>query len=242
MKNPSHKECLFVCYNADGAVLRDAVARHICARHPFRTTSLDLLGSTPFLTSAHMVDVYPVLMQTGQAVRRILPARLQTVCHTPLGQCPEFRFHPVWGASPELPFHALPPVRKALADSDTALLIIAHGHQSDSQADEPKLFTNALSKLLSASQTVRLCWFGVKSNLPTAADIIPTLTERRIVVLPFLAGRGMHFRNDMPTPHHVALWGKELTLLPPLGEISAAALDNPTQSNNNARCHENENR
>lgn len=242
MNTSSREERLFVCYNAEGKAICDAIAGYTCAERSFRTTSLDQLGNTPLFSTEHTVDVYPVFMQTGQAVRRILPERLQTAYSTASGKCPEFHFHPVWGASPELPFYALPIVRKAVKDSDAALIVIAHGNQGDRQAEEPRLFTEALSKLLPTVQTVRLCWFGVKSNLPVAQNVIPRLSERHIIVLPFLAGRGMHFRNDMPTPHQVSAWGKELTLLPPLGEIAAAALDNPTRSKDNSHCHENENR
>lgn len=242
MNTPPRTECLFVCYNAEGRAIRDAVARHTCAERPFRTTELNCLCDTPSLLSADIVDVYPVFMQTGQAVRRILPERLRTTCRTIQGDCPEFRFHPVWGASPELPFYALPLIQNVLAKSSAALIVMAHGHQNEQQADEPQLFTNALAKLLPVSQTVRLCWFGVNANLPPANSVIPALAEQSIIVLPFLAGRGMHFRNDMPSPHRAAQWGKELTLLPPMGEIAATVLDNLPTSQENACCHENEDR
>ncbi len=220
--NEERTERLFISYSADGAIIREAVARRKSAGHTYWTASMDSLHTALLPPPTCIVEVYPVFMQTGRTVRHTLPECLRAA-YKPWGGCPDFCYRSVWGASPELASLAFPFLRQVLS-VPSALLVIAHGHSSRQQAPEAGIFVSNLSRFLPPPYEIHLCWFGAGSDAPCAEDIFPVIRKRRVAVLPFLAGRGMHYRNDMPSRTLAAQFSKEILLLPPLGEILAPAL------------------
>lgn len=144
--NEERTERLFISYSADGAIIREAVARRKSAGHTYWTASMDSLHTAPLPPPTCIVEVYPVFMQTGRTVRHTLPECLRAA-YKPWGGCPDFCYRSVWGASPELASLAFPFLRQVLS-VPSALLVIAHGHSFRQQAPEPGIFVSNLSRFL----------------------------------------------------------------------------------------------
>lgn len=206
---------LFVSYNEDGAPIRRKLAGLAAADGPVWQASMMELDENRLAPGEGDVAVFPVFMQSGRAAFEILPARLREA-YTRLGASPELRMMPVWGASPTLADEAAPAIKPFL-HAETALLIVAHGRKGGEQAGEPQHFARRMAKLL-PENAVKLAWF---ESRPEAAEVLASLPAREVVVLPFLAGKGLHFHHDMPSPELAARYGKQIFLLPPLGDLLA---------------------
>ncbi|MCB5931494.1 hypothetical protein LJB63_19340 [[Eubacterium] rectale] len=59
-----------------------------------------------------------------------------------------------------------------------------------------------------------LAYFGA---FPSVEKVLPGLKGQKVVVLPFLIGKGKHVREDMPSSELAARHGKTLKILPPFG-------------------------
>lgn len=206
---------LFVSYNEDGAPIRRKLAGQAAADGPVWQASMMELDESRLPPAEGEVAVFPVFMQSGRAAVEILPARLR-VAYARLGASPELRMMPVWGASSNLADEAAPAVKPFL-QAETAVLIVAHGRKGEEQAEEPQHFARRMAELL-PENAVKLAWFEVR---PDAAAVLASLPAREVVVLPFLAGKGLHFHHDMPSPELAARYGKQLLVLPPLGDLLA---------------------
>lgn len=205
---------LFVSYNEEGAPIRRKLAGQ-AADGPVWQASMMELDESRLPPGEGEVALFPVFMQSGRAASEILPARLKEA-YARLGLCPALRMMPVWGASPTLADEAASVVKPCL-NSETALLIVAHGRKGGEQAEEPRHFARRLAALL-PGRAVELAWFEAR---PDAAEVLASLPAREVAVLPFLAGKGLHFHHDMPSPNLAARWGKQVLLLPPLGDLLA---------------------
>lgn len=213
MKRPLFR--LFVSYNEDGAPIRRKLAGQAAADGPVWQASMMELDGNRLPPGEGEVAVFPVFMQSGRAASAILPARLNEA-YARLGTSPELRMMPVWGASPTLADEAAAAIKPFL-HAETAVLIVAHGQKGGEQTEEPQHFARRMAELLSG-HAVKLAWFEAS---PEAAEVLASLPAREVVVLPFLAGKGLHFHHDMPSPELAARYGKQMLLLPPLGDLLA---------------------
>ncbi len=203
---------LFVSYNEDGAPIRRKLARRAAAEGPVWQASMMELDPGKLPPGDGEVVVNPVFMQSGYAASVLLPARLKEA-YALRGERPVLRLMPVWGASASLA-EELVPLLSARLKPETALLVVAHGKRGGVQAEEPALFAERLAARMPARE-VALAWFGAE---PSAARALSSLRSPEVAALPFLAGKGMHYRNDMPAPEDARRFGKALILLPPVGD------------------------
>lgn len=218
---------LFVSYNDEGAPIRRKLAREAaCALAPCEGAPLvwdaAMKGLDPrqLPPGAGEILVHPVFMQSGYAAEELLPSHLREA-YDRRGEKPILRQLPVWGASPGLAAETAPLLLPRL-QPDAGVLLVAHGKKGGTVAPEPGAFAVALGRLLPGAE-VRLAFFGGASRYE---DDLAAFAGDEVMVLPFLAGRGTHYRNDMPTPRCAARCGKRVMLMPPLGDLLASTSSN----------------
>lgn len=204
---------LFISYDEAGAELRQYVAEQ------FQYSS-DCVWQASFrsLTAADLppgdgvVWVYPVFMQSGVTVTETLPELLRAL-YAGSGQHPELVFKPVWGAGCGGVGFRAAALQKEL-EGEASLLVVAHGVTGREAAPEPAQFLQQLKFRLPEGTDMALAYFGA---FPSVEKVLPGLKGQKVVVLPFLIGKGKHMREDMPSPELAARHGKTLKILPPFG-------------------------
>lgn len=205
---------LFISYDEAGAELR----RHVAEQFQY---SSDCIWQASFrgLTAEDLppgdgvVWVYPVFMQSGVTVTETLPELLRAL-YAGNGQYPELVFKPVWGAERGgIGFGVAAALRKEL-EGEASLLVVAHGVTGREAAPEPAQFLRQLRFLLPEGTDMALAYFGA---FPSVEKVLPELKGQKVIVLPFLIGKGKHMREDMPAPELAARHGKTLKILPPFG-------------------------
>ncbi|AYR34581.1 hypothetical protein C1I94_04225 [Akkermansia muciniphila] len=204
---------LFISYDEAGAELRQHVAEQ------FQYSS-DCVWQASFrsLTAADLppgdgvVWVYPVFMQSGVTVTETLPELLRAL-YAGSGQHPELVFKPVWGAGCGGVGFRAAALQKEL-EGEASLLVVAHGVTGREAAPEPAQFLQQLKFRLPEGTDMALAYFGA---FPSVEKVLPGLKGQKVVVLPFLIGKGKHVREDMPSSELAARHGKTLKILPPFG-------------------------
>ena len=204
---------LFISYDEAGAELR----RHVAERFQYPG---DCVWQASFrsLTAADLppgdgvVWVYPVFMQSGVTVTETLPELLRAL-YAGSGQHPELVFKPVWGAGCGGVGFRAAALQKEL-EGEASLLVVAHGVTGREAAPEPAQFLQQLKFRLPEGTDMALAYFGA---FPSVEKVLPGLKGQKVVVLPFLIGKGKHMREDMPSPELAARHGKTLKILPPFG-------------------------
>ena len=152
-------------------------------------------------------------MQSGVTVTETLPELLRAL-YAGNGQHPELVFKPVWGAGRGgIGFWVAAALQQEL-EGDASLLVVAHGVTGREAAPEPAQFLRQLKFLLPEGTDMALAYFGAS---PSVEKVLPELKGRKVIVLPFLIGKGKHVREDMPAPELAARHGKTLKILPPFG-------------------------
>ena len=159
-----------------------------------------------------VVWVYPVFMQSGVTVTETLPELLRAL-YSGSGQHPELIFKPVWGAGCGGVGFRAAALQKEL-EGEASLLVVAHGVTGREAAPEPAQFLQQLKFRLPEGTDMALAYFGA---FPSVEKVLPGLKGQKVVVLPFLIGKGKHMREDMPSPELAARHGKTLKILPPFG-------------------------
>lgn len=211
---------LFVSYNNEGAPIRQKLARLALeelgpgAEQSIRQAAMTELDPGQLPPGTGEVFVHPVFMQSGYAAEELLPARLKEA-YAQRGEEPLLRLLPVWGATPALAQQTLPLLLPWLGTGESGVLVVAHGRKGGKAAPEPGFYADSLARLLPEVE-VQLAYFGVE---PGAEQAVAAMAPGHVIVLPFLAGRGMHYRDDMPSAACAARSGKRMTLLPPLGDL-----------------------
>lgn len=99
-------------------------------------------------------------------------------------------------------------------EGEASLLVVAHGVTGREAAPEPAQFLQQLKFRLPEGTDMALAYFGA---FPSVEKVLPGLKGQKVVVLPFLIGKGKHMREDMPSPELAARHGKTLKILPPFG-------------------------
>ena len=204
---------LFISYDEAEAELRQHVAEQ------FQYSS-DCVWQASFrsLTAADLppgdgvVWVYPVFMQSGVTVTETLPELLRAL-YAGSGQHPELVFKPVWGAGCGGVGFRAAALQKEL-EGEASLLVVAHGVTGREAAPEPAQFLQQLKFRLPEGTDMALAYFGA---FPSVEKVLPGLKGQKVVVLPFLIGKGKHMREDMPSSELAARHGKTLKILPPFG-------------------------
>ena len=92
--------------------------------------------------------------------------------------------------------------------------MVAHGVTGREAAPEPAQFLQQLKCRLPEGTDMALAYFGA---FPSVEKVLPGLKGQKVVVLPFLIGKGKHMREDMPSSELAARHGKTLKILPPFG-------------------------
>jgi len=204
---------LCVSYDEAGAALRQHLAERVNGGSSLVwQASLLHLQAVELPPGDGVVWVYPVFMQSGRTVTEVLPGLLRSL-YAERGLFPELKFKPVWGAKRGLDAGVAGRLEKEL-EQEASLLVVAHGAAGREQPPEPLEFLRRLSVLLPKDTDMALAYFGAS---PSVEDVLPSLKGSRVVVLPFLVGRGKHMREDMPSPELAAHFGKKLKILPPFG-------------------------
>ena len=151
-------------------------------------------------------------MQSGVTVTETLPELLRAL-YAGCGQHPELVFKPVWGAGCGGVGFRAAALQKEL-EGEASLLVVAHGVTGREAAPEPAQFLQQLKFRLPEGTDMALAYFGA---FPSVEKVLPGLKGQKVVVLPFLIGKGKHMREDMPSPELAARHGKTLKILPPFG-------------------------
>ena len=99
-------------------------------------------------------------------------------------------------------------------EGEASLLVVAHGVTGREAAPEPAQFLQQLKFRLPEGTDMALAYFGA---FPSVEKVLPGLKGQKVVVLPFLIGKGKHMREDMPSSELAARHGKTLKILPPFG-------------------------
>lgn len=209
---------LFVSYNNDGSPIRQKLAEQAgCAAGGcvWQASMMELdAHELPPCTGGEVI-VHPVFMQSGYAAEVLLPNRLREA-YARRGEDLSLRLLPVWGADPHLAREVAPLLAGSLAPG-MGLLVIAHGRRSGAPAPEPRRFADELARLMPGVE-VKLTYFGAE---PTVERGLAAMEASEVLALPFLAGRGMHYREDMPSAACGARFGKGVRVLLPLGDLLA---------------------
>lgn len=145
-------------------------------------------------------------------VTETLPELLRAL-YAGSGQHPELVFKPVWGAGCGGVGFRAAALQKEL-EGEASLLVVAHGVMGREAAPEPAQFLQQLKFRLPEGTDMALAYFGA---FPSVEKVLPGLKGQKVVVLPFLIGKGKHMREDMPSPELAARHGKTLKILPPFG-------------------------
>lgn len=188
---------------------------HRLYRAFMRRSVLQLLDGLPPADAP--VVVLPWFLQSGWIVRENLPKALARA-YEAAGEVPAFEIRPVLGGDPFLIRMVADVVMERMRPGD-ALLLLAHGNRSSSGLPpEPELVLGRLLDVAAVKFGKRpegavACFDGD----PSAADVVPGLRARRIVVLPYLMANGMHARESMPGSALGAALGCEFEVLPPIG-------------------------
>ena len=204
---------LFISYDEAGAELR----QHVAEQFQY-SSDCGWQASFRSLTAADLppgdgvVWVYPVFMQSGVTVTETLPELLRAL-YAGSGQHPELIFKPVWGAGCGGVGFRAAALQKEL-EGEASLLVVAHGVTGREAAPEPAQFLQQLKFRLPEGTDMALAYFGA---FPSVEKVLPGLKGQKVVVLPFLIGKGKHMREDMPSPELAARHGKTLKILPPFG-------------------------
>ena len=204
---------LFISYDEAGAELRQHVAEQFqypgdCVwQASFRGLAVEDLPP-----GDGVVWVYPVFMQSGVTVTETLPELLRAL-YAGSGQHPELVFKPVWGAGCGGVGFRAAALQKEL-EGEASLLVVAHGVTGREAAPEPAQFLQQLKFRLPEGTDMALAYFGA---FPSVEKVLPELKGRKVIVLPFLIGKGKHVREDMPSSELAARHGKTLKILPPFG-------------------------
>ena len=148
----------------------------------------------------------------GVTVTETLPELLRAL-YAGSGQHPELVFKPVWGAGCGGVGFRAAALQKEL-EGEASLLVVAHGVTGREAAPEPAQFLQQLKFRLPEGTDMALAYFGA---FPSVEKVLPGLKGQKVVVLPFLIGKGKHMREDMPSPELAARHGKTLKILPPFG-------------------------
>ena len=148
----------------------------------------------------------------GVTVTETLPELLRAL-YAGSGQHPELVFKPVWGAGCGGVGFRAAALQKEL-EGEASLLVVAHGVTGREAAPEPAQFLQQLKFRLPEGTDMALAYFGA---FPSVEEVLPGLKGQKVVVLPFLIGKGKHMREDMPSPELAARHGKTLKILPPFG-------------------------
>ena len=154
-----------------------------------------------------VVWVYPVFMQSGVTVTETLPELLRAL-YAGSGQHPELVFKPVWGAGCGGVGFRAAALQKEL-EGEASLLVVAHGVTGREAAPEPAQFLQQLKFRLPEGTDMALAYFGA---FPSVEKVLPGLKGQKVVVLPFLIGKGKHMREDMPSSELAARHGKTFYL------------------------------
>lgn len=205
---------LFISYDEAGAELR----RHVADRFQYSSprvwqASFRGLAAEDLPPGDGVVWVYPVFMQSGVTVTEALPELLRSL-YAGSGQHPELVFKPVWGAERGSIDVGVAKTLQRELEGEASLLVVAHGVTGREAPPEPSKFLQRLKLLLPEGTDMALAYFGAS---PSVEKVLPELTGRKVVVLPFLIGEGKHMREDMPAPELAARHGKALKVLPPFG-------------------------
>jgi len=180
---------LFISYDEAGAELRQHVAEQFhCSSDCVWQGSFRSLTAADLPPGDGVVWVYPVFMQSGVTVTETLPELLRAL-YAGSGQHPEL-------------------------EGEASLLVVAHGVTGREAAPEPAQFLQQLKFRLPEGTDMALAYFGA---FPSVEKVLPGLKGQKVVVLPFLIGKGKHMREDMPSPELAARHGKTLKILPPFG-------------------------
>ena len=148
----------------------------------------------------------------GVTVTETLPELLRAL-YAGSGQHPELVFKPVWGAGCGGVGFRAAALQKEL-EGEASLLVVAHGVTGREAAPEPAQFLQQLKFRLPEGTDMALAYFGA---FPSVEKVLPGLKGQKVVVLPFLIGKGKHMREDMPSSELAARHGKTLKILPPFG-------------------------
>ena len=151
-------------------------------------------------------------MQSGVTVTETLPELLRAL-YAGSGQHPELVFKPVWGAGCGGVGFRAAALQKEL-EGEASLLVVAHGVTGREAAPEPAQFLQQLKFRLPEGTDMALAYFGAFTSVE---KVLPGLKGQKVVVLPFLIGKGKHMREDMPSSELAARHGKTLKILPPFG-------------------------
>lgn len=205
---------LFISYDEAGAELRKHMVEQVqCSNNRVWEASFRGLTVEDLPPGDGVVWVYPVFMQSGVTVTVTLPELLRTL-YAENGQYPELVFKPVWGAClNDIVFRVVPSLQKELKGA-VSLLVVAHGVTEMVLAPEPVQFLKYLETLLPEGTDMALAYFGAS---PSVEDVLPKLKWQKVIVLPFLIGKGKHMLEDMPTSELASRYGKMLKILPPFG-------------------------
>lgn len=204
---------LCISYDEAGAALRQHLAEEVASGGALVwQASLRHLQAVELPPGDGVIWVYPVFMQSGRTVTEVLPGLLRSL-YAERGLFPELEFKPVWGAERGFDAGVADRLERELKQG-ASLLVVAHGVVGREQPPEPLKFLRRLSVILPKGTDMALAYFG---SSPSVEDVLPSLKGSRVVVLPFLVGRGKHMREDMPSPELVPRFGRKLKILPPFG-------------------------
>lgn len=157
--------------------------------------------------------VYPMFMLSGTSSGRKLVEKLHAA-YDQAGLTPQLYFQPVLGASPWLAEAAARKLR-ALLNTDTAVLVVAHDSTLPEPPPEPALFCRRLRESLAGTEIA----LGYFHQAPAAHEILQHMKARHILLLPFLLTEGVHTSRDLPTEADAAACGKTLIRMPALAQL-----------------------
>lgn len=166
--------------------------------------------------------VYPMFMLSGHSSGAKLEAELNSA-YAARRVTPELFYQPVLGASPWLAKAAAAHIRPML-QSDTGVLVVAHGSRLTEPPPEPALFARRLRELLPGTE---VC-VGYFSQEPQATAVLQTMQAKHVLLLPFLLTEGLHTLRDLPTASHAAACGKTLSRLPVVATLLPHASSTPS--------------
>lgn len=208
---------LLVSYNEKGLKLNPPGIRMPSAR--VYRCHLGNMADSALPPAGAPVLVYPMFMLSGLSSGTKLEGELAAAYAARGLQLPNLYYQPVLGASPWLAKAAAAHIRPLL-QSDSGVLVVAHGSTLTDTPPEPALFCRRLRELLPGCEIA----LGYFSQSPEAAAVLPGMQAEHILLLPFLLTEGLHTTRDLPTEEDAARCGKKLTRLP----VAAALLTHPT--------------
>ncbi|MDO5469907.1 MAG: CbiX/SirB N-terminal domain-containing protein [Akkermansia sp.] len=211
---------LLVSYNEKGQNLNPPGIRMPSAR--VYRCHLGNLSTCELPPAGAPVLVYPMFMLSGHSSGHKLEHALTAAYAARGNSTPNLYYQPVLGASPWLAKAAAAHIRPLL-QSDTGVLVVAHGSKLSEAPPEPALFCRRLRELLPDTEVE----VGYFSQQPEAHEKLRTMRSAHVLLLPFLLTEGIHTTRDLPTPEQAATCGKQLTRLPVVATLLARHNDTP---------------